>query len=104
MYIQEIEDGNAQDFYDHASHSRSGQHNNDSVSWSNSKSNFNGATQGCSPSTFQLLKVRGLQNWANAGCVGIRDVIEVSIFSSYFAPFCFLLAYYSHIGTFCSKA
>ena len=73
-----MEDRPAQNSYDHASNPRSSWQtnaitNNDSTSCSNLK----GATQGCNPSTFQLFKVRGLPSWANAGCVGIQDVIEV---------------------------
>ena len=77
-----MEDGPAQNSYDHASGPRSSWQNNaitnnDSTPCSTSESNLKGATQGCNPSTFQLFKVRGLPNWANAGCVGIQDVIEV---------------------------
>jgi hypothetical protein len=96
--MQEIEDGNAQNSYDHVPRSRSSWQNNDLVSCSNSESNLNGPTQGCNPSTFQLLKVKGLQNWANAGCVGIQDVIEVCIFLSYFVPLCFFPS-----GLFCVR-
>lgn len=34
------------------------------------------------PSTFRLLSVDGLPDWANTSCVSINDVVEVSLDSS----------------------
>lgn len=90
MNSQAIEDESAQkSFVSHVSEVKDNCLNNaerqpeiNHASFLESSDSFRGCTRGCCPRTFQLLRVKELPSWANSGCVGIQDVIEVTFFFS----------------------